>query len=94
MLSGLATHYVPSQLLPQVDASVAARGAGAADAGRVRAVLNDYQSRTPLPQGTLPGLQTEIDALFGGKASVEEVHEACRRAGGAFAKEALALLNK
>lgn len=185
--AGIATHYIPSRLLPEVPLqgllladvrggavplqeaavhlsstgppplqlhqAIIALGAAASDAGALGRLLASFERRQPLPEGQLaairracagwrrrclpqefacwglalasactpsplglpsrpppappppalthtPGLmptplrRPDIDFCFGGKASVEEVYEACERSGGQWGVDAVALMSK
>lgn len=79
--AGLATHYVPSDALGELRGAVAALGAAAGDERALGAALAGVQARRPVPAGDLPARRPAIDAVFSGKASLEEVYEACEAHG-------------
>lgn len=92
--SKVATHYVPSAALPELEAALKGLGAGA-DAGSVRELLDDFQARTPLPEGQLAQQRQDIDSVFLNPGSVEAVHEALRKhPNQAWAAEVLDQINK
>jgi enoyl-CoA hydratase/carnithine racemase len=85
--AGLATHYIPSTLLPKLQnailntlettTSTAVESKNQLETS-LRSVLNEFQSRTPLPTGELLQHTETISRVFGGNnKSVEEIYEAC-----------------
>ena len=60
---------------------LSALGPAAGDEAAVRAVLCKLEARSALPAGQLPAQLPQIEAAFAGKASVEEVYEACSSSG-------------
>lgn len=92
--AGLATHFIRSALLPDVEAAIAALGAAAADEAALRRTLNQFAGRAPLPAGQLRGRMADIDAAFCGKGSVEEVYAACEAAGAGWGADTTALMAK
>ncbi|EFN58909.1 hypothetical protein CHLNCDRAFT_140853 [Chlorella variabilis] len=96
--AGIATHYIPSQLLPELHQSIVGLGPAASDAAALGEVLSSFEAREALPEGQLAAIRqarrilplgtgpsqlsvADINLCFGGKASVEEIYEACERAG-------------
>lgn len=79
--AGIATHYIPSKYLPQVQQAIIELGPKASDAGVLGAVLDGYEQKEALPQGQLESMRADIDFCFGGRQSVEGIYEACERAG-------------
>jgi enoyl-CoA hydratase/carnithine racemase len=92
--AGIATHYVPSALLPEVEKSLEGLGSAATSLHKINEVLNDFQRQEPLPDGTLPSMRDDIDAIFGGQCSVEGIYRACERRQGQLGQEVLELLQK
>jgi len=90
----LATHYIPSNIIPELEEAIINLGPAAGDTIRLQALLNDFQGRTALPPGQLPGIQADIDRIFDGRSSVEEIIDVCRRSGGKFGQDALVLMAK
>jgi hypothetical protein len=109
--AGLATHYIPSELLPELQnailhciSSTGTTHAHSADINTqniqleisLRSLLNEFQSRTPLPSGELTQHMKTISRIFGGgKKSLEEMYNACKEpSSGEFGKETAALMAK
>lgn len=92
--AGLATHFVPSRLVPDLEHALAQLGAQAYKEGAVGRVLHEFEGRHALPQGKLGAQRERIDTAFGGASSVEEVYEACRQAGGQWGADAVAMMEK
>ena len=92
--AGLTTHYIPSQLLPELQQRLISLGAAANTQNSVGLLLNELQARAPLPEGELAAQRQAIDAIFGGKSSVEEIYAACKADDAEFARQAAALMAK
>jgi enoyl-CoA hydratase/carnithine racemase len=92
--AGLATHYLPSEMVPELEAALAALGAGARGEAVVRRALNALEDRAGAPPpGALDAARLHIAAAFGdAQPSVAAVAAACaaRGAWGAAALEQLA----
>ena len=81
--AGLATHYIPSQLLPELQNAILHYLSLTKDQMRLetdlRSLFNEFQSRAPLPSGELPQYMDTISRIFGGgKKSLEEIYQACK----------------
>jgi enoyl-CoA hydratase/carnithine racemase len=101
--AGLATHYIPSSLLPELQNAIVqtlslvnSTANPAQLETSLRTVLNQFQSRAPLPPGELPQHFDTISRVFGGgKRSVEEIYEACKAPrSGEFGKKAAEMMIK
>lgn len=91
--AGLATHYVPSQLLGGLENAIL--GLNADSAQTLPKLLSEYQGMQGLPEGTLDSdTMHQIESIFGGKSSVEEIYEACKASGSEFARQALEMMQK
>ncbi|KAL6768295.1 HIBCH1 [Auxenochlorella protothecoides x Auxenochlorella symbiontica] len=71
----LATHYLPSALLPELEAAIQGLGHGASKQS-IGELLDSFQARTQVPAGELAAQRRDIDAAFVGRKSVEEVYAA------------------
>ena len=104
--AGLATHYIPSAVLPllalRIDALFSQRASGrnGATAGgdgdhtKLCLLLNEFQAQSPLPQGNLAPHMNAVDTLFGEeRSSVEEIITACKAADD-FGRHAAMLMDK
>ncbi len=91
--ANLATHYIPSARLPDLTAAISALSVAAGDETKLRSLLNDFQSKSPLPQGNLSEQLPKINAIFGGKPSVESIYAACK-AEGQFGRDIVAMMMK
>jgi Enoyl-CoA hydratase/isomerase len=104
--AGLATHYIPSAMLPELQTAIlnclTSQKVTAGDNNvqletSLRSILNQFQSRTPLPSGELPKHFDTISGIFGGgKESLEEIYDACKdfSRGGEFGRMAAELMTK
>lgn len=92
--AGIATHYIPSQLIPQVLQGIQDLGSGAADEAAVRDVLASLEQRQPLPPSGLHDIWGQVEKLFAGRRSVEEIYTACQQEGTPFAADTLHLMQK
>lgn len=92
--AGIATHYIPSQHLPEVLQAIEDLGPAARDAGRLGELLASFERREALPEGTLKSMRADIDFCFGGKGSVEEVYAECERSGGQWGIDAIAQMSE
>lgn len=92
--AGIATHYIPSQLLPQVHQSIVSLGAAAKDPAVLGELLSSYEQREPLPDGQLHAIRPDIDFCFGGKQSVEDIYAELERSGGQWGIDTIALMSK
>lgn len=90
----VATHYVASKHLPELQQALEGLGTAAADAREVGRVLDAFEAREALPEGEIAGIKPTVDLVFGGRASVEEVYAACERLGGQWGVEAIGLMSK
>ncbi len=76
--AGLATHYIASNLLPEVERALIDLGPKAHDVQIIGEMLADYQQKHPIPQGPLNGdLRKRIETVFGNKQSLGEIYDAC-----------------
>ncbi|KAL4457481.1 hypothetical protein ABPG75_012346 [Micractinium tetrahymenae] len=92
--AGIATHYIPSKHLPEVQQSIEDMGLAASDAGRLGELLTSFERREALPEGQLAAKRADIDFCFGGKGSVEEIYAECERSGGQWGIDAIAQMSK
>ncbi|KAL4857852.1 3-hydroxyisobutyryl-CoA hydrolase [Chlorella vulgaris] len=91
---GIATHYIPSRLLPELHQSIVGLGPAAGDAAALGDVLSAFEGREALPEGQLASNRAAIDACFAGKQSVEDIYAACERNGGQWGADTLAQMSK
>ena len=92
--AGVATHYVPSALLPELEEAIVKLGRECT-VEQVREILDKFEARTALPEGELSVRRRDIDAAFGGKGGVEEVHAALAAyPDQEWAQSVLAMINK
>lgn len=89
----MATHYIPSARLPEVTAAMSALGDAVGNETTLCSLLNDFQSKEPLPKGDLAEKISRINAIFGGKPSVEAIYAACE-AEGEFGRETAEMMAK
>jgi enoyl-CoA hydratase/carnithine racemase len=84
--AGLATHYIPSSLLPELQNAILNTLNKNENREQLeislRSVFNEFQSRAPLPTGELSQRIPTISHIFGGnKKSLEEIYDACKAPG-------------
>ena len=97
MYSGLATHFVPSS---QVDAMIqdlsrASLGEGVSSPDWIDNVLMSHQVHIPTNDCYLAQNQKQIDELFGGKRTVEEIVSSLKtKHDNVFARETLETIKK
>lgn len=92
MHAGLATHYVPTHLLGRLEKAVLGLDIGAHSLPKL---LSEHQEMESLPAGSLSAdTMQQIESLFGGKSSVEEIYEACKASGTEFAQQTLEMMQK
>lgn len=90
----LATHYIPSALLPELEEAIVGLGAAASDKGRVAQLLGDFQTRTPVPPPS--GLLLELNRLADifVLARLENIYAALRRRPDDFCQKALSAMSR
>jgi len=97
MYSGLATHFVPSS---QVDAMIqdlsrASLGEGVSSPDWIDNVLMSHQVDVPTNDCYLAQNQKQIDEVFGGKRTVEEIVSSLQsKQDNVFARETLQIIQK
>ena len=93
----LATHYIHSRHLPQLQQCIAGLGPAVGDPAALGELLTSFERRegAALPEGALlPARGADISYIFGGRQSVEEVHAACAERGGQWGADTLALMTR
>ena len=95
--AGLATHFILSKHLPQLQQCIMDLGPAAGDLAALGNLLASFERRegAALPGGALlPARAADISYIFGGRQSVEEVHAACGGRGGQWGVDTLALMTR
>ena len=92
MAAGIATHYVPSARMAELEAALIDLRPGARGHADIEALLDAFAA----DPGAAPvnALRPQIKALFSDVASVEALFDRLAADGGQFAKETLATLSR
>lgn len=92
--AGLATHYIPSEKIPDLESALTSIGKDAGSIHVVNKCIWEFQNAQEVPRGDLINkIETIID-IFSGKESIEEIYAACKRHNTSFGSEIMVQLKK